>query len=219
MDVIKYFFEEPVYLETLSPDLDPDARRWEAPAPPIDPEAPAFFPLTPYYRGYLAGTDLETLRIGLTAIQRPEAFVRPLLDAFGADWAVAREDGTVRAVADAADVLRAPEGVLALAAGPEEIEPALLVEAGAPDRRAALPALIRVLERADVVILPEPAHHGHDLSLFSARPLRDRLVAALRRHPVEGVRRLVLPYVRARSEERFYFEQWQEELPDYVEEV
>jgi hypothetical protein len=52
--------------------------------------------------------------------------------------------------------------------------------------------------------------------------MRDRLVAALRRHPTDTVRRFVLPYQRARSESKFYFETWQltaSPLPDYIEEV
>lgn len=216
MDVIKYFFEEPAYLEALSPDLDPDARRRSAPLP--EPGAAPLAPPTPYYRGYLAGTDLEARRVGLTALRRPEAFLEPILAAFGVDWTAAYEDGTVRR-AEGAEVLRRPEGVALLAAGLEEAEPSLLIEAGAPERRRALAALVRLLGRAAVVALPEPAHHGHDLSLFAAEPIRERLAEAFRRHPAEGARRLFLPYARARSEERFYFEQWQDDLPDYVEEI
>jgi hypothetical protein len=73
------------------------------------------------------------------------------------------------------------------------------------------------------VFFPEPAHDGHDWSLFSAAPMRDRFVEALRNHSADETRRFVLPYQRARSESKFYFETWQltEEgsLPDYVEEV
>ena len=51
-------------------------------------------------------------------------------------------------------------------------------------------------------------------------PLRERLVAAFRRHPAPGVRRFVLPYRRARSEHTFYFERWTlDDLPDWIEEL
>jgi hypothetical protein len=89
-------------------------------------------------------------------------------------------------------------------------------------RRRALPALRALLDAAHVAFFPEPAHDGHDWSIFSAAPMRDRLVAAFRAHPTDGVRRFVLPYQRARSESKFYFDRWQlteSPLPDYVEEV
>ncbi len=58
--ILKVFYEEPAALES-------DAFVW--PAPPDTPR---------YYRLYLAGTDLDTLRIGLTAL-RSDAFLPALL--------------------------------------------------------------------------------------------------------------------------------------------
>ena len=72
-----------------------------------------------------------------------------------------------------------------------------------------------------MVFFPEPAHHGYDWSFFAARPMRAALVDAFRRHPHPGARRFVVPYRKARSEHKFYFETWQldQPLPDYIEEV
>ncbi len=77
----------------------------------------------------------------------------------------------------------------------------------APCRTAG--ALQSLLEDAHVVFFPEPAHDGHDWGFCSPAPVRDRLVAAFRDHPVEGTRRFVLPYQKARSESKFYFDKWQ----------
>jgi hypothetical protein len=52
--------------------------------------------------------------------------------------------------------------------------------------------------------------------------MRDRLVDALREQPSPETRRFVLPYQSARSESKFYFDEWQlttSPLPDYIEEV
>ena len=62
---------------------------------------------------------------------------------------------------------------------------------------------------------------AHDWSFFAARPLREALAEALRRHPQTGARRFIVPFQKARSEHKFYFETWQldQPLPDYIEEV
>jgi hypothetical protein len=89
-------------------------------------------------------------------------------------------------------------------------------------RRYALPALRRLLESARVAFFPEPAHDGFDWSFFSAHPMREPLTSAFKQNPAEDVRRFVLPYQKARSESKFYFETWQlneAALPEYIEEV
>lgn len=217
MDVIKYFYEEPASLDVLPDDLDPDARRQSGPALPLE----ALFEGTSYYRGYLAGTDLASGRIGLTALARPASFAVPLLDVLGPVWRCVTDAGAAGAVdpAEARTRLQDPRGTALLASGGGEASGALA--AAGQDRRRALPALRSLLDGGAVVLLPEPAHDGFDWSLFAARPLRAVLVDAFRRHPADGVRRFVIPYRRARGEHRFYFEQWQldEPLPAYIEEV
>jgi hypothetical protein len=89
------------------------------------------------------------------------------------------------------------------------------------ERRQTVSVLRRVLDQGGMVFFPEPAHHGIDWSFFSAKPMRDTLVAAFRRHPATSVRRFVVSFQKARSEHKFYFEAWQldEPLPDYIEEI
>lgn len=220
MDILKYFYEEPVALEALSGDLDPDARRREGAA------ALEAFLAAPrrFARGYLAGTDRASGRVGLTALAHPEAFVAPLM-ALGAGtcWTHADRAGTIRQPTDAAvrAILQNPAETAVLACADEPLDAEAVRAVGGAARRYALPALRALLDAAQVVFFPEPAHHGFDWSLYAAEPVRVRLVEAFRQHPVEGVRRFVLPFQRARSEHQFYFEAWRldEPLPDYVEEL
>ena len=220
VEIIKYFFEEPFSLEALTPDLDPDARQRGRQAGSLE----ALLSRPAYYRGYLAGTDLATGRVGLTALPRPEAFMAPLLDVFGAyRWTHADASGQVHGLDETSvrEVLRDPTGTAVLACAEAEMPGDLVAAVGDGVGRQALPALQRLLAEARAAFFPEPAHHGADWSFFSARPMRSGLVAAFQRHSLPGVRRFVLPYQKARSEHRFYFEQWQlgEPLPAYIEEV
>ena len=221
VEIVKYFYEEPFSLEALTPDLDSDARQRGRPAGSLE----ALLSRPAYHRGYLAGTDLAADRVGLTALPRPEAFTAPLLDAFGAyRWMRCDADGRPREVAQTSvgDVLRDPVGTSVLACADAELPGDLLTDVRGGVERQTLPALRRLLARARAAFFPEPAHHGFDWNFFSAHPMRSDLVAAFRRHPLPDVRRFALPYQKARSEHKFYFERWQlggAELPAYIEEV
>ncbi len=219
VDIVKYFHEEPVHLEALSAETDPDARRRAAPSLPLD----ALLSPTEYFRGYLAGSHItaDSERIGLTAIAHPEAFVGPLLDVFdGLRWTAASQHAEVGPVEDPAAALLDPSALTVLVGAEDAVDVEDLKAVAEVERRYAIPALRRLLDEARVVAFPEPAHDGWDWSLFTPAPLRDRLVAAFRRHPAPAVRRFVLPYQRARSEHKFYFERWTlDALPSYVEEV
>ena len=215
MDILKYFHEEPVHLEALSAEADPDARRRAEPSASLDD----LLRPTAYYRGYLAGSRQD--RVGLTALASPNAFVLPLLDVLaGSRWTFAAPDGSVEAAADPASLLQHPGAAAALAASDGPVDETALAEVARAERRYGIPALRRLLDAGATVLFPEPAHDGWDWSVFSAEPLRERLGAAFRRHPAPGVRRFVLPYRRARSEHTFYFERWTlDDLPDWIEEL
>jgi hypothetical protein len=52
---------------------------------------------------------------------------------------------------------------------------------------------------------------GHDWSIFSSHPLADRVKDAMANLP-DDTRGYVIPYVEARGEHKFYFEQYDLEL-------
>jgi len=230
MDIIKYFFEEPTLLETLTPDDDPDARQQthrtaDRGARPTRQSLEDFLATPDYYRGYLAGSNRAADRVGLTAITAPTAFTGPLIEGLGAGWwARAASDASVSPLdaSGARQTLHDPSdtAVLVTAAAPVDADRIAAV-VGAP-RRHTLPALRRLLESARVAFFPEPAHDGFDWSFFSAHPMREALTQAFKQNPAEGVRRFALPYQKARSESKFYFETWQlgeAPPPAYIEEL
>ena len=122
---------------------------------------------------------------------------------------------------EAAFTLSAPGEVRALALGDVPLD--ALTAAAEGEHRDALVALRRVLDAVPdaAVLFPEPAHDGHDWSVFARTPLRAPFADALGRHPARpGVRRFLAPYRRARGEHTCYFEQWAlDALPAWAEEV
>ena len=217
MDVVKVFVEEPVGLEAVADDADPDARRRAVDLGSLDALLSRAAP--PYARAYLAGTRLPEPpgaappQIGLTALESADAWLAPLLAwAAGRPWTRLGADGTGGAVpeAEAAAALRDPAGILALALGDVPLDALAEAAGGGVERRDVLPALRRALDVAGgAALFPEPAHDGHDWSVFARAPLEAGLREAFARHPAPpGVRRFVAPYRRARGEHTFYFEQW-----------
>lgn len=226
MNIIKYFYEEPVLLEALTPNRDPDARQQSGRAAAKERrlmDLDDFLSLPSYHRGYLAGTDLDTGHVGITALSDPAAFVRPLVDALGQGWwGHYTAAGSLEEPDNPSEVLHRPEQTAVLITAAERVEPDGVSEAARGARRYAIKALRHLLDRGATVFFPEPAHDGFDWSFFAAHPMRDALVAAFRQHPAEDTRRFVLPYQKARSESKFYFDTWQlkeQPLPDYIEEV
>jgi hypothetical protein len=249
VDIVKLFYEEPVYLEALSADTDPDARRWTGvdtaldglmPAGPADPRhgrlpdreadaAHAGLPgLPPAYRLYLAGTRLSegpgperpASRVGVTALESPDAFAPALASLFdGRSWYGVRS-GEIARLAGPPTRLRQPEGVEMLLVGDGTPDAEAVARVATSERRYAVPQLHQLLAAGFTVLFPEPAHDGNDWSVFAPRPIKDRLVEAFASHPAPGVRRFAAPYVSARGEHKFYFEQWSlDHLPEWVEEI
>jgi len=220
VDILKYFYEEPASLEVLSADTDPDARRVQEGLLSLQ----ALLQTPRYYRGYLAGTNMETRQVGLTALGHTDAFVKPVLDWLGETcWMAGDQQGDMveAKTAQIKALLHHPGKAAVLVAADKMLPQDLLAAVIGRERRYALPALRQLLDKAQVVFFPEPAHHGFDWSFFSRHPMREAFVAAMQRHPAEGVRRFVIPFQQARSEHKFYFESWQlgQPLPDYMEEL
>jgi len=211
--VLKLFYEEPAALEARPADL------------PDRPDPAALFGARPRYRAYLAGTDLTAGRTGATALPDPAAFARPLAEAIGgAAWTEATADAArPLAAEDVPDRLLTPGPARALASGPAAGRPAdpdALIAVARAERPATSPELRALLDVGCAVLLPEPAPHGHDWTVFTPGPLKAPLAEAFARHPVPGLRRFAAPMHRARGEHRFYFERWAlDALPDWAEEL
>jgi len=222
MEILKYFYEEPMPLEALTPDEDPAARgpgRASGPTIPLEAllDGPA------YYRGYLAGTNQESGQVGLTTLTHRAAVTAALqAPGAGATWLRGSPDGLTSAE-DPTALFWSPGSTGVLLRGPtEELDEAAVHGVITQERREAIPALRAVLDACSVAYFPEPAHDGHDWSLFSRYPLREAIAATLQQHATPNLRRFLLPYQRARSEQKFYFESWQLDatpLPDYIQEV
>jgi hypothetical protein len=240
VDIIKLFYEEPVYLEALVADENPDARRRSEALMPADALLPGTFAEqpapeaahdqspdalarpSPAYRLYIAGTDLQADRVGATAIANPGLWVEALVGALdGRSWRAVQE-GTVRDVTplEAATLLADPAGVTALAAGANPPAATPLAAVAAMERRAGVPRLLELLAAGTTVLFPEPAHHGADWAVFAPEPLKDAVAERLRRRQPGGARAFVVPYQQARGEHKFYFERWAlDDLPDWAREV
>lgn len=232
MHIVKYFFEEPALLEAPTSNANPDARRRTERSADADrnPDADALRALlnpATAYRGYLAGTDLETDRVGLTACSVRDAIAHALTAVFSHPHAQGiAPDGTLEANLDALAVHARwtdPQGERVLALSDTPVDPAPLYEVAQHARREASAALRTLLEAKATVFFSEPAHDGFDWSFFSPVPVRDALAQALRTHVSDDhVRCFALPFQKARSESKFYFEQWQlnqASLPSYIQEV
>lgn len=202
MHVVKYFFEEPASLEALSPDEDPDARGQRRERSLAD-----FLSTPRAYRGYLSATDLSAGRFALTAL--PEHTFDHLLEYIvdGRSAHVCTTDGNERPIT--ADAIRArPSELVAVVIG-ARIERDALASIAGLDRRRTLGALGPLLVEGRIVMLPEPAHDGVDLSLFAAEPLKPAVDDALRCIAGSDLRAFSIPYHEARSEEKFYFERYE----------
>ncbi|WP_022835543.1 hypothetical protein [Salisaeta longa] len=218
MDIVKYFFEEPVLVEPVTPDTSADARRREGPQLPLD----ALLRTSDYHRGYLAGTNLSTGRVGFTALQNAEEVARALVEAFPKDRWTRWADEGVDALSPEAVIAEwmAPTGSAVLATGPTPPAPEALATVARGPRRDTLAALRTLLDDDALVCFREPAHDGSDWSLFAAHPLRATVVDVLGALTHPTMRQFVLPYQKARSESKFYFEQWQlTSLPTYITEL
>jgi len=221
MQVVKYFFEEPVALEMLSSDADPDARR-RAGAPTLE----EFMDAPTYARGYMAASDLETGRIAASVL--PESIALILHDVLpgprlhftpgmaGISYrSVEAPDDLRNALVDDAErsviVCGGGEGREASdlpegdSVGPATELNDAVAELIEHDVREALAAVTSLLDAGYVVLISEPSHDGHDWSIFSPRPVADAVRASMAEH-LSGVSGYVIPFHRARAEHRFYFE-------------
>jgi hypothetical protein len=201
MFILKYFYEEPASLELLSSDVDPDARRQHSEELTLD----AFLNQKKYFRGYLSATDLDDRRFGLTMLPKDVliSLVTFILAGRPASlWLANASEPS----SDLTLLCDRPHDILGITGGGAPTEASVVSLMAADDRRRSLHLLRPILDIGSVVLLPEPAHDGIDLSVFAGSPLRPSVEAALEAVASETTRAFSIPHKRARSEEKFYFE-------------
>ncbi|MBO6574350.1 MAG: hypothetical protein JJ896_02955 [Rhodothermales bacterium] len=198
MQVVKYFHEEPASLEILATDLSAEARQ-----PDMRQSLEQFLRGPRYYRGYLAGTDLEADRTGATTVA--SAWIPSLVTLLASDHVYRERAGSLDQV-DTGHALAAGLQGDVLTAGLRPHEP---LSPGPVRER--LPSLRPRLDGGGIVLIAEPAHDGVDWALFSPAPQADRL-RTLFSTAASGPARFVIPHVEARGEHKFYFERYDLEL-------
>lgn len=226
MDILKVFLDEPAVLDVLAP-IDGGSSSSVS----LDELVRGATNSPGYGRAYFAGTRLpdhpgESLKVGATALTDPSAFIRPLLEWAGLrQWMLLRSDGTTiwPTRAETAPFLSNPVRVAVLACSDGPVDSVRLANAIGGEGRDGKAALRAALDTDETLalLIPEPAHDGHDWSLVARSPLREALVAELRAVPARpDLRIFVVPHRKARSEHTFYFEQWSlDNPPEGTEEI
>ena len=210
MRVIKYFFEEPTLLDfpqtASNSPIDSGERLIE------------LMRERNHFRGYLAATDLDNATVGGSSLEDQAAADILSVVLGGPLWLLNKAplSSSVEfdVLTDHAAVVRSlstmsSESVVIANFNPESHDVGILVSGG--DRKQSFGAIVRLLDLGATVVFPEPAHVGHDWSIFSAEPLSERFKEAMSASP-EDCRCFVVPYVKARGEHKFYFEQYDIDL-------
>ena len=212
MRVIKYFFEEPTLLDFPESASEKPLDRGETTV--------KLGATRQHFRGYLAASDLGSGTIGGSSLEDQVAAKALTSLIEGPGWFFSKGSGPHDSIQS--QLLSNPEAIFnALVTMPAE---SLLVTDFNPKGqeinslvhrstdKKTFGAIVRLLDMGATVVLPEPAHVGHDWSIFSSNPLSGRMRDALEEAAATNCRSFVVPYVKARGEHKFYFEQYDLEL-------
>ncbi|HIG73832.1 MAG TPA: hypothetical protein EYQ24_04430 [Bacteroidetes bacterium] len=217
MDVLKVFTDEPLPLDAAADEPVPRGQAREMASLEDILKRPA------YARAYLAGARLgDSPAVGLTSLSDDSLYLRPIRAlTTGFVWSVPMIDAAI-SWHEISDRLRQPPVENVVAAGPEMVDPGLLTHIADTPGRAGWRYLRDALDRQPdaLIFVAEHAHDGYDWIAYAGRPLRERLIDALRAHPAPEARRLVMPFQKARGEHKFYLERWAlDDLPEWALEV
>ncbi|MDA1028435.1 MAG: hypothetical protein O3B41_05205 [Bacteroidetes bacterium] len=212
MRVIKYFFEEPTLL-----DFQESASESFLGVVSFNVTLAG---AARHYRGYLAASDLESRTIGGSSLE-DQAAAKILAQVIeGPGWYFSRGSGANESIktqllSSSDTILQAlvtmpAESLLVTNFNPMGQELTALVNRS--NEKNTFGAIVRLLDLGATIILPEPAHVGHDWSVFSSKPLSESFRMAAQEMAPEDCRCFVVPYGRAKGEHKFYFEQYDIEL-------
>lgn len=217
MDVLKVFTDEPLPLDAAADEPVPRGEAREMASLEDILKRPA------YARAYLAGARLgDSPAVGLTSLSDAWLYLQPIQTlSAGFVWSVPMIDAAI-SWHEITDRFRQPPVENVVAAGPEMVDPGLLTHIADTPGRAGWRYLRDALDRQPdaLIFVAEHAHDGYDWIAYAGRPLRERLIDALRAHPAPDARRLVMPFQKARGEHKFYLERWAlDDLPEWAMEV
>ena len=209
MRIIKYFFEEPTLLDFPASDSGDH---------PSEQGLKGLMRKHRHYRGYLAASDLGAGTIGGSALE-DHAAARVLAGVLaGPIWFSNRASGQTEVALSLLtrtdDIVRAlatmgSDAVMMMNVDPtEEMVRALTND---NDRKVGMRMIAQLLDAGCTLVFPEQAHMGHDWSVFSPRPIASEIRDKMGELP-DDTRGFVIPYVEARGEHKFYFEQYNVDL-------
>ena len=209
MRVIKYFFEEPTLLDF------PSEGEGHQPAK-SGPDR--LLRKHRHYRGYLAASDLDHDMVGGSALEDNAAaeILSRVLE--GPIWfsnrVAGQESVSLKLLTDHKSIVQAlstmgGDSIMMMDVDPTEKLVRALTDSN--DRKAGMHMISKLLDGGCTLVFPEQAHMGHDWSIFSSHPMAERVREAMADLP-QNTRAFVIPYVEARGEHKFYFEQYDLEL-------
>lgn len=209
MRIIKYFFEEPTLL---------DFPAEEEGSTPTRSGLEGLMRKHRHYRGYLAASDLASNMVGGSALE-DRAAAEVLARVIGGPiWfsnrMAGQDDIATSLLSSRRDIVQAlstmgSDSVIMMDIDPTEKLVKALTDDN--DRKVGMRLIAELLDGGCTLIFPEKAHSGNDWSIFSSRPLAERMREAMHELPPD-TRGFVIPYVEARGEHKFYFEQYDLDL-------
>lgn len=209
MRVIKYFFEEPTLL---------DFPAEEEGAKPTRSGLKRMMRQHRHYRGYLAASDLDNDMVGGSALEDNAAAEILSRVIEGPIWFSNRVAGqdvvSLKLLTEHKAIVQAlstmgGDSIMMMDVEPTEDMVRALTDDN--DRKVGMRLIAELLDLGCTLVFPEQAHMGHDWSVFSSHPLADRMRESMADLP-EDTRAFVIPYVEARGEHKFYFEQYDVDL-------
>lgn len=214
MDIFKLIYEHDLRLESLR------ARHTDRDSQDVTVSLESLLKPDPTYsRFYLSGSRLNEQQFGLNILEhyssimgRLEAVLEPYRI-----FTLNGEQETLFETVEATPV--GPAILLTTSAEPATSIEELSLDQGSNTGHRKEP-LRNALERGELVLYKEQAHHGFDLHLFSRENMYRSLFFPFKELIQEQFRFFSINGKRIQSERKFYFETWALERPPHgVEEV
>ena len=214
MDLLKLFYDHDLRLDKLAKrNANKNSAEDEATL------ADFMQPTLTYSKFYVTGTLLNEKKFGLSTLAAADQVLNKLDSAFAPRF-FHTSQGTYDTFPEAVDAVEIGDVVIISESSPSSAsfeELAIDEESNVGHRTDPLRCQLKT---GDFVLYKEPAHHGHDLHLFSLSNIYEKLFYAFQPLISENFRFFSINSKRMRSERHFYFETWTLDRPPHgAEEV